>query len=294
MRIIMIAVAILLGVTAIGFGGVYWLSERALFDVDYDQPFTTPIPTDQASIEHGRYIARTRGCFGCHGQNLEGKDFGEQWDWPKRAVAPNLAAYARNSDPAVIEAAVRQGISRSGKAMMAMPSFNFARLTDADMAALIAFLKSAPVVDKELPKAEFGWIVRADIILGAEMHTEDWADLTPPLRIDSAKSPRLARGEYLAMTMCNECHGLDLRGHTIWPPPVPDLAIVAAYPREDFNKLLNTGLGLGERNLGLMTLVAPDRFYALSDEEIDDLYLFLSSLQNEPVPENVIWRPLSE
>ncbi len=289
-----IAVLILLAVAsaaAVAFGGVYALSEAKLRDVKRGPTFDFPIPTDAAAIERGRHIARTRGCFGCHGQGLEGKDFDEQWDWPARAVAPNLAAYARDNTPAIMEAAIRQGIGRDGKALVSMPSFNFARLTDEDTAALIAFLQSAPVVESKLPRPKLGWSVRLDFALGAETHMAQWADQVPPLRINEQEYPQRARGEYLAMTMCNECHGLDLRGATIYPPPTPDLAIVAAYQREDFETLIHTGVAAGGRKLGLMSLVAPDRYPALSDDEINALYAFLTSLAEEPAPEGAFWRP---
>lgn len=291
MRIATLIALVAVGVAAIAFGGLYGLSEAKLRDVDAGDAFDHAIPTDAASIERGRHIARTRGCFGCHGQQLQGKDFGEQWDWPKRAVAPNLATYARDNEPAVIEAAIRQGIGRDGRALVSMPSFNFARLTDEDTAALIAFLRSAPVVESELPKPELGWAVRMEIATGATAHMADWADRVPPLRVDAREEPERAHGEYLAMTMCNECHGLDLRGATIYPPSTPDLAMVAAYERTAFEDLIYTGITAGGRKLILMSLVAPDRYPDLNEEEIEALYLYLTSLAYEPAPENVFWRP---
>lgn len=291
MRLVVWIASFVLALVLAGFGGVYALSEIRLRDVTRGPAFDHPIPTDAASIERGRYIARTRGCFGCHGQQLEGKDFGEQWDWPERAVAPNLAAYARDHDAAIIEAAVRQGVGADGRALVSMPSFNFLRLTDDDVAALIAYLRSAPVVENELPTPRLGWAVRWDFARGAETHIGQWVAEVPPLRVDAEAEPQRARGEYLAMTMCNECHGLDVRGQTLYQPPTPDLAIVAAYTREDFERLIETGIGAGGRELGLMTLVAPDRFPELSDADVDALYAYLSSLQDEPAAQGVFSRP---
>ena len=271
--------------------GIFAISEMQLRDVRYDSPFDRPIPDDDASIDHGRYIARTRGCFGCHGQALEGKGFGDQWDWPARAVAPNLAKYAREHDDATLEAAIRQGIGAGGKALVSMPSYNFARLSDADTAALIAFLRAAPVVEADLPSPKLGWRARWDLAFGGEMHYEDWADAVPPLRVDSDTEPARARGEYLGITMCNECHGLDLRGANLYGAPTPDLAIVSAIGRDEFERIVRTGRGLGERHLGLMTLVAPDRFPHLTETDVDDLYLHLSALAREPAPQDVFWRP---
>lgn len=295
MRWFLIGLAAVLTITASGFVTVYLLSERQLRDREAVYEFTATIPSDAESIERGRHIARTRGCFGCHGQQLEGKDFDEQWDWPKRAVAPNLAIYARDHDAQIIEAAVRQGISADGRELMSMPSYNFTRLSDDDLAALIAFLRTAPVVEIELPGPALGWDVRWDIAMGRELSMADWVAMVPPLRLNPAEQSVLAEGEYLAMTMCNECHGLDLRGESYYSgwdgaQPTPDLAIVAAYDRAQFEELIETGYALGGRRLGLMALVAPDRFPSLSDSEIDSLHHYLQSLALEPAPE-AFWRP---
>lgn len=288
------AAFILIGLSVVAagvFGVIYGVSETRLRDVRHDPPFNHPVPEDAAAIERGRYVARTRGCFGCHGQQLEGKDFGDQWDWPARAVAPNLANYAREHDAVTLEAAIRQGIGADGKALVSMPSYNFARLSDADTAALIAFLRFAPVVEIDLPPPKLGWRARWDLGFGGDTHYAAWADEVPPLRIDPGTHPERARGEYLAMTMCNECHGLDLRGARLYGAPTPDLAIVGAIDRDAFERIIRTGRGLGDRHLGLMSLVAADRYPSMKESDVDDLYLHLSSLRGEPAPENVFWRP---
>lgn len=295
MRRLLLTAGTLITVLVFGLAVVYVLSESQLQDRKAVRQFNATIPDDAASIERGRHIARTRGCFGCHGQELQGYDFDEQWDWPERAVAPNLASYARVHDAQTIEAAVRQGIGADGRELMSMPSFNFARLRDDDLAALIAFLRAAPVVEVPLPRPALGWSVRWDIARGRELSMADWVAMVPPLRMDPEVQSILAEGEYLAMTMCNECHGLDLRGESYYSsrdggPAKPDLAIVAAYDRAQFKKLIESGYGLGGRKLGLMALVAPDRFPSLSDSEVDSLHQYLQSLASKPAPE-AFWRP---
>ena len=273
-----------------GFASVFLLSEMQLRDVADRPGFDQPIPSDPASIEQGRHIARTRGCFGCHGQQLEGKDFSDQWDWPARAIAPNLVSHARQHDAATIAAAIRQGIGARGRGLVSMPSYNFTRLSDEDTAALIAFLRSAPLVELDLPSPRLGWSARLDLALGRETTYAHWARQVPELRIDPASEPERARGEYLAMTMCNECHGLDLRGYNFNGEVAPDLAIVGAIAREEFERVVRTGRGLGERHLGLMTLVAPDRYPTMATDDVEALYRHLSSLLGEPIPQNVFWR----
>ncbi|MBI1394166.1 MAG: c-type cytochrome [Alphaproteobacteria bacterium] len=292
MRVILMIAAALAALPLAGLSGVYALSEARLRDVSRGPAFSAPIPTDAASIEHGRHVARTRGCFGCHGQKLQGWNFDEQWDWPERAVAPNLARYARENDVATIEAAVRQGIGRNGRALMSMPSFNFRRLTDEDMAALIAFLKSAPVVEAQLPTPKLGWAARWGVVTGAEPRVPDWVAVVPELAVDPIGDRQRAAGEYLAMTMCNECHGLDVRGQWFYMPPTPDLgAVVPTYSRAAFETLIETGISADGRELGLMRLVAPDRFPSLTDAEVDALYAYLTSLAAAPVANAVKWRP---
>ena len=292
MRIILIVIGALLALPVLGLGGIYLISEAKLRDVTLAPDFDHPIPEDAASIEQGRRVARTRGCFGCHGQELEGHDFSEEWgDWIERAIAPNLAAYAKTYDAATMERAIRQGVGANGKALVAMPSYNFVRLTDKDTAALIAFLESAPVVENDLPAAKLGWLLRGILAMGAERHMNAWVQDVPGLKVDAAAEPALARGEYLAMTTCNECHGLDLRGQSLFEGNyTPDLAIVASYSRDDFEKLITTGVALGEREIELMALVGADRFTALREDEVDDLYAYLSTLASAPPPEDVAWR----
>lgn len=280
------------GLVGAGFSSIYLGSEWQLRATPDTPVFTQEIPTDSGSIERGRHIARTRGCFGCHGQQLEGSVFTDEWVWVDRAVAPNLAVHAKEYSPTVLERAVRRGVGHDGRALWSMPSYNWVHLSDSDVAALIAFLRSAPAVESELPRGRLGWRARRLIATGEEGHMADWAAEVPALLLTSGDDPMLSRGEYLAMTACNECHGLDLRGTNVEPDIAPpDLAVVAAYSWEEFNRLMDMGLPRdGRESLGLMTMVARDRFAYFTPEEREALYAFLRTLTSRPVPKDVFWR----
>ncbi len=279
------------GLMLLAGAAVYGVSEWHLREVASGAAFKLLIPEDPATIERGRHLATTRGCFGCHGLRLEGHDIGQQWPPIAHVVAPNLAAYARLHDPPTIEAAIRQGIGADGRALWSMPSYNYARLQDEDVAALIAFLRSLPVVEKPLPKPSLGWTIRWRIATGQETHMVDWVADAPALRFDRDAGSSLARGEYLAMTTCNECHGLDLRGAVFPGDATPDLAIVSAYSTKDFRRLLQEGIGIGGRaDLGLMSAVAKERFAHFTDQELADLRAYLLTLPHQPVAQNVRWR----
>ena len=75
---------------------------------------------------------------------------------------------------------------------------------------------------------------------------------------------------------CSECHGLDFKGR-VFPGETnpPDLVVASAYTIDEFKHLLHTGIGLSDRDLGLMREVAAQRFDAFSDEEMEAIHAFL-------------------
>lgn len=292
-RVILTLALVIVLIFASFYGYVYARSEHYLNDVVVESIAALPERQDAAFLERGKHIARTRGCFGCHGQQLQGQVFADEWIWVGTAVAPNLAKYAREHTDATIEAAVRQGIGHDGKALWSMPSYNFVLLNDEDVAALIAFLRSSPVVEKDLPKPDLGFQARLRIVRGEAQHMAEWADRMPNLLLNENDDPQLVRGEYIAKTTCNECHGFDLRGDTAMDMIMPDLAILAAYSDSDFQRLMQTGEAIGGRTeLRLMTMVAKDRFAYFTQDELKDLLAYLRTLPGTPVDQEASWRQL--
>ena len=195
------------------------------------------------------------------------------------ALAPNLVSYAQQETPATFEAALRHAIGRDGTALYSMPSFNFVRLRDEDVADVIAYLRSQPVAQRVLPKAALPWRVRIDMALGHDAAIPEFLDRVPPLRRADDPNPAIARGEYIAMTTCNECHGFNLRADTPWDDETaPDLVIVLAYDEVAFRRLMQQGIALGDRELRMMSGVARSRFANFTDQELSDLYAFLRDM----------------
>jgi cytochrome c553 len=251
---------------------VYLASEKHLRSFPKPPPFALTIPQGAAAIERGAHLTRTRGCYGCHGKDLAGEIMWET------AVAPNLPALAQNESAATLEAAMRHAIGRDGRALYSMPSYNFVRLRDEDIADIIAFLRNQPVTEKDLPSAQLPWIIRFEIARGRDAAIPAYLELVPPLRLDSAEDPALARGEYIAMTTCNECHGFSLRADTPWGDSAPDLIIVSAYDEQAFRSFMKTGIALGGRELPMMSAVARSRFAWFTDQEVSDLHAFLREM----------------
>lgn len=271
LRGLLIVVALVVfGVLALG-SWTWARSEAQLHSYERPPAFNMPIPTDADAIARGKHLVDTRGCRGCHGEQLEGE---VMWGY---AVAPGLAKLAREVTAADIEAAVRHGIDHTGRAMYSMPAFSFIRLSDADMADLIAYLRTAPVIEKEFPDASLPWKIRWEIARGRDFPIPGFLDKVPALAPGGGDTPQ-ALGEYIAMTTCIECHGFRLRGDELFGGPAPDLAIVAAYDQAAFTKLMRTGKALGERELPMMSPAARGRFVHFSDEEVQSLLLFLKQL----------------
>lgn len=265
-----IAVA-LFAVLALGCW-VYLRSEAYLRSFERPPPFTLAIPDDDAARARGDHLVRTRGCRGCHGENLGGQ---VMWGY---AVAPSLTLLAREISAADFEAALRHGIDHTGRAVRDMPSYNFLRLRDADVADIYAYLRSAPLVAEKLPAASLPWSIRWNLARDRDVAIAAVLSKVPPLRHAGEDSP-LSRGEYLAMTTCIECHGLTLHADSPFDDEsAPSLAVIAGYDEAAFKRLMRTGIALGERELPMMSGVARGRFAHFTDDEVRDLYVFLNAL----------------
>jgi len=258
---------------------VWFASEAHLTSFAPPPPFTHPIATDLATIAHGQHLAQTRGCIGCHGERLQGQVFHDD-GIAGRAVAANLAKLVDDNSSAIFERALRHGIGHDGRALWSMPSFNFVRLSDEDVAALYAYIKSLPSADTKLPAGWLG-LPRIAVAMGDDAAIPAFLGKVPQLSWQTHPDASVRRGEYLAMTSCTECHGFGLRGDDPFVPVgegAPDLAIVASYDKADFVHLMRTGKATGNRELRLMSPVARDRFVHWTDAEVDDLYAFLSAM----------------
>lgn len=277
-RLAIAGITALLAAALCAVSWVYVASESHLRSFERPAPFAHPVASDPAALVRGEHLVRTRGCRGCHGEDLAGQ---LMWGY---AVAPNLAEYAQEESAATFEAALRHGIGRDGRALYSMPSYNFIRMRDADVADLIAYLRSVPVVKKELPRTSLPWRLRLDVALGNDAAMPAFLDRVPPLRRTDDPDPRMSRGEYIAMTTCNECHGFGLRADTPWgDDAAPDLVVIASYDEAAFRRLMREGIAIADRELEMMSPVARNRFAHFTDQEVADLYAFLADMSARAV-----------
>jgi mono/diheme cytochrome c family protein len=234
-----------------------------------------PVPQDSASLREGRRLVQVYGCGpGCHGDRSQGALF---FDEPKvaRLVAPNLTRAVRQYSDAELERIIRHGVRPSQRSLLGMPSQALAGVSDSTLGRILAYLRSLPPADGPGPSLTLGPLGRLGLVTG---QFKTAMALMPPDAPPPPAAPpgdTLALGNYLAHTLCAECHGLDLRGDPIVASV--NLAVVSSYSEAEFARLLATGVPRGGRKLGLMGEVARARLVALAPPEVAALYAYLHS-----------------
>ncbi len=237
------------------------------------RPFS--VPTDAASIAEGRRLATIRGCNdGCHGKGVSGGTFWSE-PWGGTLVAPELTRIAASHSDAELERVIRQGVRKDGRTTWGMPSSMFYHLSDEDFGLIIAFLRSLPPGDGPDTAVSFSLLGRLEIMAKPEYaYAKEIGDDAPWLT-EAELAAEHGAGHYLAITVCSECHGMDLKGDG--SGATPDLAIAVGYTKQQFNHLMRTGEPVGGRKLELMAEVAQDRFSHFTDDEVRELYNYLVS-----------------
>src|SRR5439155_6992850 len=96
--------------------------------------------TDAQKIAHGKRLADIVGCTDCHRANLEGGNVGGK---PENGpmYAPNITLLLGKYSDAELEKLIRHGAPRDGREFWFMPVESYQFLSDADLAALVAYLR---------------------------------------------------------------------------------------------------------------------------------------------------------
>ena len=187
------------------------------------------VTRDPAQVARGKHLATAVSkCTECHAEDLGGKVFIDGMPMGV-LIASNLTAgrggvLPRYTD-AQLDAAIRHGVRSDGRGLLIMPSDEFQHLSDDDVAAIIAYLRSVPPVDRQLAASKVG-------PLGHVLFATNQLPLMPAENIDHSPRARQAPprgatreyGEYLVRVGgCTGCHGPDLAGTSGHGPPSPNI-----------------------------------------------------------------------
>jgi len=280
-RIVLMVLAGLVGLMVLAAVAVYGVTEarlRKTYQIDAAPP---AIPSDAASIERGRHLVTAVSmCAACHSANLAAPDLAGNLFLdipPARLGAPNLTGGAggigaRYTD-ADWERTIRHGVRPDGTPLLFMPTANFYHLSDADLGAIIAYVRSMPPIDNQAPASQIYPLGRALMAAGQlALPAEDLDHRAP--RIPAPPLGRTAEyGRYLTtISTCRDCHGANLSGGPLdepGAPPAPNLTSGGAlrgWSEADFIKAMRTGVNPAGKQLDPFV---PYRYIGkLSDDEL--------------------------
>ena len=243
---------------------------------------------DAAHIEQGRYLFSTRGCAECHGANGGGKEVIK--DGAMLVVSPNITA-GTNSVTAHYRTedwvrTLRHGVKPNGHPVMIMPSEDYNRLTDDDVASVIAYVKQLPPAAGRIAVVQLPVPVKALYAFGAIRDAAEKIDHSLPSSIPVASAITPAYGAYVANT-CLGCHGEHLSGGKIpgAPPAWPAAAnltpgkgsAMARYPSpEVFVAMLRSGRRPDGK--AISTVMPFASLGAMNDTDVNALYAFIKTL----------------
>jgi cytochrome c553 len=242
------------------------------------------IPDDSATLARGEHLMRSIPCGGCHGEDLGGLVFADAGPFALIS-APNLTSGRGGRQPPLTdqewELAIRHGLRRDSTSLIVMPSEVFNAISDADMAAMIAYLKRLPPVDREVPPTTLRIVGRSLLGLGQVPLA---ADTTPRTAHVASVDTTIgaAYGSYLAgILACRGCHGASLSGATAFTPEEPPVSNITPggighYSEADFFRALREG----KRPAGtqLHKAMPWEYFRNLTDSELRSLWMYLQTV----------------
>jgi mono/diheme cytochrome c family protein len=233
---------------------------------------------------------RMNGCTGCHSSTgdlpLDGGDANLLAGGPPLGVLvpPNLTAGGPLKDwsDGEIIRAIREGVDRDGHPLLIMPSDTFHHLSDSDVQAVVAYLRSQPAVNHSTPPRDISLlglvIVGAGLFPTAEQPHIDQPQAAPPPGV----TPEY--GQYLVdITGCRTCHGPALEGRApggFGPPAGPNLkALVPTWQESAFINFFRTGVDAYGRAVDPALMPWQDIGKAYSDDELRAIHTYIRAAQ---------------
>ena len=255
-------------------------------------PMSRPVPGLKVSatperIARGQHLAQAV-CAACHSPNGElplsgGADLSKDTPLPIGAIfPPNLTPggpTATWSDGEVFRA-LRDGAHQNGRPLM-MPVARVRNLSDDDVQSIIAFLRSQPAVQSNVPESSPTLLMV--LLTGAGVTGATPTDLPavqgPIVAPDRAATP--AYGGYIvSFNDCRDCHRADLKGNPtqgLYPVTPSVLAFVQGWTQDEFIKTMRTGTDPGGHAI---KPPMPWKFLGRFDDvELSAVYQYLRGLQ---------------
>lgn len=258
--------------------------------VTFYTPVNLPVPDLSVSltpenIQRGEHLADSF-CTSCHSPNTElpligGVDLGKDIPIPLgEFISVNLtpAGPLKNYSDGEIFNVLRNGINPKGRRLVFMSTVRARNMSDDDVKAVIAYLRSQPAVTNETPDPPDRPTLLAAFMSGAGLLPKGQPPIAGVITAPP-KGPTVEYGEYiLSYQDCRDCHGEDLKGGVEGQlaPIGWNLDLVKGWTVEQFITTMRTGV---DPNQYQMTDQMPWRAIGrMDDVELKATYAYLVSL----------------
>lgn len=240
------------------------------------------IPANEAALARGEHLVNV-ACKSCHGQDLSGDVILN--DPAIGAVyAANITGLGQTHTDADLIRAIRHGVDTDGRQLIIMPAESFIHFSAEDLGAIIAYLKTVPPVENEVPPPQLAFMGR--VLMGAgvfgNIFPAEYIDHNQPFHTMPPIGANVEYGQYLAR-FCESCHGAGLTGAQPGDPespPAPNLtpsSHLASWSEADFIQTIRTGVTPEGRQLD-PNFMPWESFAKFDDEELKGLWMYLSSM----------------
>jgi len=253
------------------------------------------VRTDAASVERGRHLA-TILCMECHTADLGGDPHFFDGGPLGTAMAPNITGGQGGLGGQLTDAdfvrAIRYGIKPDGTSVFIMPSADFRYLSDQDLGALIAHIRTVPPVDRQTPEPHAKLSFIGNVMYGAGMfgHLLRAESIQQMGAVPPAPQPGVTAdyGKYLVnINGCHDCHGAQLAGGKPGDPSsplAPNLTPggeLRAWSEADFIKALRTGVTPSGTQLRENFMPWKSKGQ-MTDDELKAVWAYIKSLPSLP------------
>jgi cytochrome c553 len=280
----LVAVVVGMALAIAGIAG-YLVSESRLGERLKTPVESIHVSSDIGSIQHGQHLAGAIAlCMHCHGMNMAGKVLVD--DASVRIVAPNLTRGRGGVGGSLADAdmarAIRYGVGPTGRWLLMMPSDDYNILTDPDLGALVAYIRSLPAIESALPANEIRIPGRLLLLTSQVMLVPGASiDWTAPRHPPPQPGLTAEYGAYLTVIAgCERCHRPDLSGGKMpgalrGSVPAANLtpAALGDWSDADFLRVMRTGRRPDDR---ILDASMPWQYYAqMTDLELRAIWSFL-------------------
>jgi len=275
----------------IASAGAYAFVQARAFDASMDKVYELPAPevtrsADPDVIARGKHLAEA--VTGCASRDCHGRDGGGGRTLtmgPIGTIAgPNITSAgigAAYTDGELFRL-IRHGLKKDARSLRFMPAQDFCWLPDADVLALVSYVRSLSAVDRPNGPVHLG--VLAKILDRSEKLTIDVARHIDHATAGNGPAPEpTARYGALLSRGCTGCHGEHLSGGRIpgapsnLPTPsnlTPHETGLKGWTYDDFARLLEQGI-------------------KKDGKKLDPFMPFESYGRLEPIEKHAIWAYLT-